>query len=182
MAVVTPLVRHTQMWRKGCRTGKEASHRTGQELVVKSPHSGCIRSLVWVVFFPFCQKNWHWFRAADRRRARGWEEFVLILLINMTPLAKALTQDGHGRVWTRGLPKGLSHQTDPSTANNGSRWLTRPAPLLYLNTKKGLWGMKLIAVWSPSSRNIMMDLEPFLTQMKEGLLCCSSQRANDKHN
>lgn len=48
---------HTHMRRTGCRTGKEASHRTGQELVVKSPHrNGCIRrSLVWF-FFPFARK------------------------------------------------------------------------------------------------------------------------------
>jgi len=51
---------HMQMWKKGCRTGSEASHRTVGELVVKSLSTQQrLHQEKFGAFFSFCHQNWH---------------------------------------------------------------------------------------------------------------------------
>jgi len=123
---------HMQMWKQGCRTGSKASHRTVQELMVKSLHkeqaaSGRNCGFLCLFFFPFAIKTGTEF-CWQEYGIQKCEEFLFIMLISITTLPKhwnavqALLSVCTSRTWTH-LYSRVKSNKSISTECNVNRWL-----------------------------------------------------------
>lgn len=103
-------VLHVQVWKEGCWTGNEASHRTVWELKSFYTQKGLHQEKFG--FFSFCQQNWHWLgvllTGARHTGCANQRKYIA-----KTRSAGQASQRACTAVPGLVLPTGLSHQTNP---------------------------------------------------------------------
>lgn len=139
---------HISMWKKGCRTGNEASHKTIWELVVKSlsTHKRLHQKFGCFSFFARrtgTESGFCW----QKYGTLGCEEYFLILLLNITTLPKPRAQDepytgrSQQNLYSCPLHRPVTSKKSRSTGYNVNRWLTCPTSFpLFKTTRRASLG------------------------------------------